>query len=462
MSPMTDRTDLIRTLTFPSHRLGLLEAKLAKLNKKADKLDVRPMRVEITDSEVRLDSETGISTTFLTVNLIGEAPVLPGGWYVRGVVDHLEHGNVLTSVRNADIEGYRTAGPDCGHCKLRRNRNTTVVLGNENGDEVQVGKTCLVDFLGHADPAWVVSFTQEIEDAFDEFESGGGSAGIQEISTEDLLTLANAAVRIHGWVPKSAGEFQLTTYDIVMEILYPTKATTGSYPDVDVKLAELVERVRDAVRSDHAGDRAEAKRVIDWARNIPETANDYLGNLRVILLGAYVEMRYWGFAISGIAALAREEERQVARLRAEEVAADSEFVGEIKERLTLEVTVDSKRAFDNDYGTTFLVMMSDADGNIFKSWASGKFGEDAETGEHLRIKGTVKEHETFRDAKQTVLARVAIQEYLNTDWVVEHQDGSVVAGPFDDEGAAYDAMYELVDAYRHDVARRRNDLSAVS
>ena len=83
-------------------------------------------------------------------------------------------------------------------------------------------------------------------------------------------------------------------------------------------------------------------------------------------------------------------------------ASDSEFQGAIGERLELFLTVERVIELDNNFGHSQMHLMRDDCGNLYvwttasKNWASGS--------EH-HIKGTVKDHRTYKGEKQTVLTR---------------------------------------------------------
>jgi len=89
---------------------------------------------------------------------------------------------------------------------------------------------------------------------------------------------------------------------------------------------------------------------------------------------------------------------------------DTDFVGEVKERLDLRLTVISKKSVDS---TNFvgnpeklhIVTMKDTDDNVFLVMSSAFSPEE---GESLHIRGTVKEHSVFNYVKQTRLFRVKI------------------------------------------------------
>ena len=82
--------------------------------------------------------------------------------------------------------------------------------------------------------------------------------------------------------------------------------------------------------------------------------------------------------------------------------SDSEFQGSIGERLDLYLTVERVIELDNNFGRSSMHLMRDDSGNLYvwttasKTWAVGS--------EH-HIRGTVKDHRTYKNEKQTVLTR---------------------------------------------------------
>lgn len=83
-------------------------------------------------------------------------------------------------------------------------------------------------------------------------------------------------------------------------------------------------------------------------------------------------------------------------------AGTSAYQGAIGDRLELTLTVVRNQALENNFGHSNMHIMEDADGNIYvwatsaKNWAVG-------TEHHIR--GTVKNHNTYQNQKQTILTR---------------------------------------------------------
>lgn len=82
-----------------------------------------------------------------------------------------------------------------------------------------------------------------------------------------------------------------------------------------------------------------------------------------------------------------------------------DYVGEIGERLSLEVIVTDTYAIESNYGSSTMHVMEDADGNTFLWTTSAK---NLTSGLNYKIKGTVKDHKTYKGIKQTILTRCIV------------------------------------------------------
>ena len=107
-------------------------------------------------------------------------------------------------------------------------------------------------------------------------------------------------------------------------------------------------------------------------------------------------------------------EKAVARLEADDARkATAAFVGEVGERLKgLVVNVVRVASFEGHFGMFHITTLRTPDGNTFVV-KSGSFKE--QEGDTLIIDGTVKVHDTFRDERQTQLARVTVKENITPE-----------------------------------------------
>ena len=87
-------------------------------------------------------------------------------------------------------------------------------------------------------------------------------------------------------------------------------------------------------------------------------------------------------------------------------APETEWYGSIKDKVTLDVTLKSIRGFDGVYGWTNIITFEDAQGHQFL-WKTGSYIE-AQEGDKVTLKGTIKAHSEYKGIKQTELTRCKV------------------------------------------------------
>lgn len=100
---------------------------------------------------------------------------------------------------------------------------------------------------------------------------------------------------------------------------------------------------------------------------------------------------------------ARVAER--AKARAEQAAKDADmsgWIGTIGERRVFELTIRTLIEMSGIYGTSYLHVCHDADGNVVVYKGTNQLGERGDT---VRVKATVKDHDIRDGVKQTKIAR---------------------------------------------------------
>jgi hypothetical protein len=97
--------------------------------------------------------------------------------------------------------------------------------------------------------------------------------------------------------------------------------------------------------------------------------------------------------------LEQKGERE-ARWAAE--SAERDYVGEVGEKkFQVEGTIIFSTSWDTDYGTTFLTLLRDADGNSIK-YKGKPLGQKGDT---VSMIATIKAHEIYKGEKQTIVNR---------------------------------------------------------
>ena len=143
--------------------LSSLQKKVASYAKRATKDGYTPLRIVVNSRETRRHGNGLIAVVNIT--LIGNPPET-NGWKYCARLDHKTPGTIINRtgyahgrVSEEKLQAYRTRGPLCDHCSVRRKRNDTFVLHNDNdGRTVQVGRACLEQFLGGSPKAALYFF----------------------------------------------------------------------------------------------------------------------------------------------------------------------------------------------------------------------------------------------------------------------------------------------------------------
>jgi hypothetical protein len=204
---------------IPEENIAALQLKIAKLSKKALKLGSTPITMTVGAfvdvPEMVNGKATGMVRRVFDVVVEGPTPRL-NGWSFAATLERMEGEVMVRSTPSLATQlpthyrNHATAG-DCDHCKQNRRRAETFVLLHDDGRFVQVGRQCLSDFLGGANPQSEASMAELLWDACDDAEaaeesgSGGGSGG-DRVDTVVWLAHVAAAIRVNGWMSKSKAQ----------------------------------------------------------------------------------------------------------------------------------------------------------------------------------------------------------------------------------------------------------------
>lgn len=409
-----------KELKVRESRKGEFDEFVAKLNKRAAKLNIGGVVLTWGEPELVPDKrknpkgKRGIFYKVLPVVVEGEEPVI-AGWMFRAAIDHLpteENGvvNVLRVAPDYEIpEKYREAAPDCDHCGHNRLRRKTYVLEHEDGRTVQVGSTCIKDFLGgDLDPELAAKFEAELfllaSNGWDE-EGGFGGGGQELFEVIKVLEASAAHVRLDGWMSRARAR------DAYPPVLATADSVLGWFCFNWTKADER-DRKDHGDRIPNDRDRELAKDALEWAKGLTkkEKLSDYEYNLTALAQVEVIGYRHLGLLVSLVPVYEKHLGREVARkLRAEK----SEHFGEVKKREIWELTPVRWNEIEGEWGTTYIVGFLSKDGNEAVWFASRN--PDLEMGHTYKIKGTVKKHDEYQGAKQTHLTRCVVLEEIKEE-----------------------------------------------
>ena len=407
-----------------------LAHEVEKLNRRAAKLGVPAIQLHIGEREVCFTCAGAKGPTVATdpkawgedakprgheratVVLAGEPPKL-GGWTFAAVVDHLSNGCITrypAAEKEIDLTPYRGVEATCDHCRTARKRHETFIVVHEDATQLpnamRVGRNCLADFLGHQNPAKLIGHLNLWGRAFaliEGAEEAGFDTGVTMLELPTFLGHIAREMREHGWLSRGAayeaGRLGDATADCAQNC-YWAKDPKGEFQP-------------------NADDLARGLKALEWARELTDAdveTNDYLYNLRAVCTDDYIRPKRGGLAGSVIVAAERVFEKRAQK--ALDAQKSNEHIGNVKERLTLDLTLVGTREIQGHFGLSILHRFEDAAGNLFVWFATNEriIPEDdgrndrraINVGETHTLAGTVKGHDDYKGRKQTKLTRVGI------------------------------------------------------
>ena len=386
-----------------------LKEKINKLKKTANKLNCLPITCNILEEEIREIKEEGKPAKYhkyYHVEIKGESPVI-SGYKFLGTIQHEEAGNILRIVPgndNIDLTHYRTVKAICNHCRTNRRRKDTYLIQHETTKEIkQIGKSCLKDFLGHSNPQQIASYLEYLlnmeeyikEELF--LRDGSNKTYIETIT---YLNFTAECILRFGFISKTKqrelydqgyDNIPLNTASRVFNIMFPMPRVEPEFKEEDISEKALTL----------------AKNSLTWAINELEPGNnDYLHNLKIAVASEYMNTRNAGIIAALIPTYQREVEKIKVKKQEKKEKQQSNYVGNIKDKIQKELTLIKEFIFETEYGIMHIYKFKDAENNIYIWKTSKNIGK--EEGEKTKIKGTIKDHSEYRGEKQTVLTRCKI------------------------------------------------------
>lgn len=427
----TPKTEDAVVLRIPQWGMIWLDKKVKALNKRAAALGTPGMRVKELSTAVehlrRPDGSLDPTRTHVVVEveLSGSPPSLEG-WEFQAVVTPLSPGNnVVSKVPGIDRdipEEYWSWPMSCDHCQNDRQRNEIFVAYNPEEDIwVAVGRSCLRDFLGHTSPEgharYLMAYARMVAELGGAEDRGWDIfndefwKGCRVDMTVDLLSyleVVACVVRHDGWLSRTrsreSGEVATadTATDVHREMWWPSTPT---------KRGNALLKKYKVLKEDAA--RAEA--ALEWAKTeitdrMVNQSSGFLANARALADAGQFPPKMDGFAAAIIAAYDREEQKRRDREHNYGPGEDG-FVGEVGKRYDLDVTCREHKEVWTYYGKSTLHIFADEDEHILiwfqtETPRSEPFPLDTP----LKVRATVKKHETFSGTDRTMLTRVVLKE----------------------------------------------------
>lgn len=317
-----------------------------------------------------------------------------GNYNVVAKLEHLDNGNIVTTYGVEVKEAWRHVDCKCDHCKVNRTRNLTFIVRDADGNDKQIGSTCLKDYSG-IDPQAIGIWNQLRDICYDmeaDARAFDESLGRNRVAydTIDILALAISIVKARGYVKSEMPGSNRS------EIF----TNAGKWRPTEAERLEA---------------EAMAKAILEADKDELEQFT-VLPNVRVMLEVEYCKPSHFGYlAYAPMAFQDYQRKLEAKRQREAETEAarkSSEYVGEIGKRITIDVKeaklIASWEKCFGRYGyyttMTHLYRFIDVNGNVYVWFASNMIDET----EVKSIKGTVKDHSERDGVKQTVLTRCKV------------------------------------------------------
>lgn len=360
------------------------------INRQLEKLSKRAMRLGLPEIVWNFDKPF-VNTNgklMIPIDISGPLTVNYANWEFVATLQHLPTGeNIIRSILdNAEIPNqYRSNGSICEHCKVNRYRKDTYLVRHAiNGSFVQVGSSCIKDFLGGNSPDNILqraNLAAEIVSFINGNEFGEPSSE-PTYFINNFLEQTSACISIYGWLSKSKAYDSggVATVSRVQDSLLGNSSKI-EISDFDIKKAESA---------------------IDWVESLSDQEvenSDYLYNIRAIVRSGLVEWRTMGFAASIISAFDRAQTSNKIRII-------SNHVGTVKTREVFTLRSNNKFEYVGSYGVTYKYIFNDEFGNVI-IWNASK-PQDFIAGHKYLVRGTIKAHSEFKGVKQTEINRCEI------------------------------------------------------
>ncbi len=397
------------TITILAARRKAALHELAKLTRRAAK---HGFSVEVEESGARLESRQQESWDGERRNVLVEVLDLTlngdvfrvGNYRFVAKTEVLEGARITYAAPGApEIDPrFRECGSECEHCRTKRQRNITYIVADRaTGAQMQVGSTCLKDFMGIS-PAAVAgrfAFFKAVKD----LDGGLDGAFARAFSREEFIKAAVCAVRVYGWCSKGEAHFRAdlrpTAVIARMVCNRDPGVTYGSADEI------MIRKVREAMQRD---DGETVAKIIKWASTL-DAATDYEHNLKAVMLAEVWGDRHLGIAASAVPSWHRVAEETLKRQH--DSAGVPEHVGAVGERMRgVEARFAGAKALGvcAYSGRDKMLVKFTVEGNAVK-WFTTAWDAEMEVGESAVLDFTVKAHGEWNGAKETTVSRVSVK-----------------------------------------------------
>jgi hypothetical protein len=387
-------------ITINSLNLDYVKEKIEKFNNKALKLNKKTLEVSYSESYVDATDEDNIKE-LIDVTIVQQEDLIIENYKIIAKIDHTypvkNFVKPFVDITAEQESKWQLVDSYCGHCNTHRRRNVTFMLQHiETLEYIQVGNSCLKNFIGHDIEEKLKYFDLLEELQLDIFNFNKEARKISFFKMEEVLGIVQSEIKKNGYKSSRAKyeyEIDKTTADDVRWII------NDRYSNID-ESKRCLPRVTDEQRE-------EFKNVIQYIQdydlsNEREGIQDFYNSLKNVLKYDYCKITDVGL----LATLFVVYDKLKAKERMEQQKGVSQYVGAEGDKIEVSVTLEAIFGYETQYGYMHINLFRDADGNIYK-WCSKNVLELTKE-EFKTIKATIKGHEEYKNQRQTILTRCKI------------------------------------------------------
>ena len=284
---------------------------------------------------------------------------------------------------------YRTR-TFCDHCGVNRSRKYTVLLRNTvTGEYVQVGKSCVKDYLGVdiGNYASYLSFFDDLEDYNDSISGASGVSLKQAYDFEDIILQTLEYVKRFGYISKQQA-YDSDAVATSTQVWHAINHDKDFYGNIMYEEYEISKESKESF--------ADIAEYLNGAGD----QSDYVHNLKMLMNMPYIDGKNFGLVVSVVGWFLREKHKMDEK--ANKTKASSEYIGSIGDKVEFTAVPTCVFSSESSFGM-FYIYKFNCNNNIIV-WKTSKPLADVVT----TIRGTVKSTEEFRGEKQTEVTRCRI------------------------------------------------------
>jgi hypothetical protein len=403
---------ITKTLTLATFRLEKLDTVLAKLGKKAKKLECLPPSYKVIREYVEDVSESDVPhlVSFSEIELTYSIITVVGDWkFIASIetvdsVDGVPRNRVSGPNLSEDhAKRYITAPQVCEHCGHNRKRNLTYIVQNYLDETKQIGSTCLREYMG-VDPSIAVDgikFASLIEDIGSDGDAWGfsGSRAPACWKLEDVSAIALSLIAKNGFVKAADAQYgnaRKTGDDMLTYLIGGQPALRDWYSEVkpsDENIAaakSIVERLNARILPDY--------------RSNPTALDSFSFKLGTILNRKAADAK----DLQLFASCVNREAGMMAKENAKTEVKNEWLPGACEgSKVSVDATIAFVKEVFSTFGTSLLIKFVTSDGFPISTFYSGR-NQEFNAGSKVKVSGTVKKLEDGKFGKCVMLTRVKV------------------------------------------------------